>query len=524
VGVQNNMVLETSSRGFTFEYEGEFGGTPTTLEENQYSWNPTTGIDDSSETNDDAATIQDRPLMRPTPKGPPKRPEVDTTNRGFGSDDLGEFGSAGGLGSRPREYNTYVDDSASMEVTVPSAAEFATRDLDPLGFLKDAGKFILERAKEGINTPVVDTIETKDNVSEVANEYMPFPINPLVDIVYKEIGREPGDFKFKNAFDQLKNIFTYRPPNKDKNIENVLDEAFPDIMVYPNYFSGEIPLVSSRDLISEPISTNWDNFFEFINPENVAANFTPVPTNVPINIKQFESLQTPIKNSSYYDKLIAKEEDKGVFDMDLDKIFDYIDKRKIARANETIDVELGFGLPPDTSGIKYDERRGVLYDADQLSATTARKVNALLGSESFIKETAKYYGYNSGVPYGLDMPQRIRLGDLPPLSDDLDPVTGKYIGGKETSGATFLTNDGYVIWSEKEGLNAELAKETLLNTLFGEDTVEMVRSVANLLALAAQRKEDYAKLQEQLGPNVDLGLVMENLDAQKQKVNLQGLY
>lgn len=523
MGVQNNMVLETNSRGFTFEYEGEFGGTPIPLEENQYSWNPTTSIDDSSETDDDTATIQDRPLMRPTPKGPPKRPEVDTTNRGFGSDDLGEFGSAGGLGSRPREYNTYVDDSASMEITVPSAAEVATRDLDPLGFLKDAGKFILERAKEEINTPVVDTIETKDNVSEVANEYMPFPINPLVNIVYKELGREPGDFKFKNTFEQIKNIFTYRPPNKDKNIDEVLDEAFPDISVYPNYFSGEMPLVSSRDLISEPISTNWDNFFEFINPENVAANFTPVPTNVPINIKQFESLQTPIKNSSYYDKLIAKEEDKSVFNMDLDVLSNLYALRSDARRNETIDEELGLTVPPDRTGIKYGTD-GIPYDSLQSDKRRTQRINALLGSESFIKETAKYYGYNSKVPYGLSMQQRIELGDLPPLSDDLDPVTGKYIGGKDTSGATFLTDDGYVIWSQKEGLNLELAKETLLNTVFGEDTVKMVSDVATIIALAAQRKEDFAKLQAELGPNVNLSLVMENLDAQKQKVNLQGLY
>tara|TARA_R110000851_G_scaffold92057_1_gene200907 strand:+ start:3627 stop:4667 length:1041 start_codon:yes stop_codon:yes gene_type:complete len=338
VEVHDNMAIEknefTSSRGFTFDYEGEFGGTPITLEENQeYSWSPFSGFEDSTSTDDDPEEVGFKPLMRPTAK--PERPTKRPTNKGFGSDTLGEFGDAGGLGSRPRIVDTLVDDSPPAVFT--SKYSGYGDDYEPVDFLKQAGITIINSLKD-IGTVAIDKISSEkdiptDNVSEVASEYSvsPFPFNSFLDSNKK--------IPFKNVLEQFKDIFSYKPIDKNKNIDETIEEVFPDIRVYPNYFSGGVPIVSSNDLIEEPISTNWDSFFEFMDAENVAQNFDSIPKNTPINIEQFELLQTPIKNSNYYDKEYAKEEDKGVFDMDLDKIFDLLQKRNEARRRETVNLE-----------------------------------------------------------------------------------------------------------------------------------------------------------------------------------------
>jgi hypothetical protein len=227
--------------------------------------------------------------------------------------------------------------------------------------------------------------------------------------------------------------------------------------------------------------------------------------------------------SDYYDNLAKEEASKSIFDQNQDLLGELYRKRNSARRDEDLRAALGETPKPlAKSDLKLDVRTGRKYDASPFAERVLQKgTEGLLGTQEFIDRTAKYYGYESKVPYGLNMATRISLGDLPPLSDDLDPKTGKYVGGKDTSGAVILNEDGYVLWSQKEGVVAKRVKQEVINYV-GADTIEFVNRVKNLLNGVVQSETDFVELQEELGPNVDLELVMANIKDNKN--SLEGLY
>ena len=259
---------------------------------------------------------------------------------------------------------------------------------------------------------------------------------------------------------------------------------------------------------------------------------------VPLEMKSDQEPETFLV-SDYYntlvnDLLIKQSSIDVTSSASADEYFD-LDKqigelyKKVNDARKEEELQRASGEIPKKvrSDFKLDLKTGRKYDASFGGIKKlSRNVEGLLRTKSFVDREGKYYGrelgeYDASVPYGLDMPTRIKLGALPPLSDDLDPVTGKYVGGKPTSGVVILNDQDEVIWSQKEGLVEDTLKEYLVE-LVGEPTINLINQVANIFSVAAKRKEDFDKLQGMLGPEVDLELVMRNIE--DRKTSLAGLY
>lgn len=243
---------------------------------------------------------------------------------------------------------------------------------------------------------------------------------------------------------------------------------------------------------------------------------------VPFEMKSDQVPETFLL-SNYYDTLAKEEASKSIFDQDQDKLGELYRKRNNARQEEKLKIALGeMPKPLPKSNMKLDVRTGRKYDDSPFAERILQKsTEGLLGTQEFIDRTAKYYGYESKVPYGLNMATRISLGDLPPLSDDLDPETGKYVGGKPTSGFVVLNRDDYVMWSEKEGIVVDRVRNAM-NELTGLPLGDYIFGVAETFNKTVQSQEDFDKLQEELGPEVDLAGIM--LSIKNNKDSLEGLY
>tara|TARA_R100001377_G_scaffold85189_2_gene70709 strand:+ start:470 stop:1888 length:1419 start_codon:yes stop_codon:yes gene_type:complete len=357
MGVTFNMALENNSRGFGNSpfidslYEGEFGGTPIVEETKQYSWNPTAPVENKDD------PVITKPEKRPVfkPELLPTIIEEDTTDRGFGSSPLGEFGSAGGLGARP------IDDSPTPEII----SRFGGDVYEPVDFLKQAANIIMDTARGAgdiVGDSVVKSINVaKDSVQSVAEEYLPF-----YDSFFNTPKPTNLDPTLTTPLDQLKNVFSIRPVDKDKNINSVIEDSFPDIMIYPNYFTGGVD-TSSKDMT--PAHTNWDLLFDSLDPESNSLNYTAVPIDLPFDLFEFERLQTPVKNVNYYEKLISKEMDKGVFEMDLEVLSELYQKRNNASLKRTLGIAMGEVLPR-------------VLDPPPMSPREVReKLNTMLGTD-----------------------------------------------------------------------------------------------------------------------------------------------
>tara|TARA_R110000796_G_scaffold140276_3_gene256477 strand:+ start:759 stop:2072 length:1314 start_codon:yes stop_codon:yes gene_type:complete len=235
---------------------------------------------------------------------------------------------------------------------------------------------------------------------------------------------------------------------------------------------------------------------------------------------------------SYFESLIADEEAKGIFDKDINLLSELYQKRNNARFSERFKdkPERGtFGADfkySTATGRKYDNTILDRYNSiltDRVE-TSPGFVDALLGTDSFMTYPttdtwANDYGYLRSVdfPFGLDASTRVKVGDLPPLSNDLDPETGRYVGGKtktdsagyvvKTSLPVFLNDEGFVVWSEKEGIVADRAKKLVADIAvkyMGQHTIDFLFELGKLFNNTVQSKEDYKKLEDEMEPEINL--------------------
>jgi hypothetical protein len=228
---------------------------------------------------------------------------------------------------------------------------------------------------------------------------------------------------------------------------------------------------------------------------------------------------------SYFESLIADEEAKGIFDKDIDLLSELYQKRNNARFNKRFQDEPEKGT--FGTDFKYSLATKRKYDnttVGKYNSILTDRVDALLGADSFMaypptNTWANDYGYgrSTKVPFGLDTSTRIKLGDLPPLSDDLDPITGKYVGGKttidsagyvvETSLPVFLDNEGYVVWSKKEGIVADRAKKLVADIAvdyLGQHNIDFLFTLGNLFNKTVHSKKDYEKLKDEMNPEINM--------------------
>lgn len=234
---------------------------------------------------------------------------------------------------------------------------------------------------------------------------------------------------------------------------------------------------------------------------------------------------------SYFESLIADEEAKGMFDKDIDLLGELYQKRNNARFSERFQKKPERGT--FKADFKYSTATGRKYDNTMLDTynsiltdrveTSPGRVDALLGTDSFMTYPttdtwANDYGYLRSVdfPFGLEPSDRVRLGAIPPLSDDLDPITGKYVGGKtkidsagyvvKTSLPVFLNDEGFVVWSEKEGIVADRAKKLIADIaveFFGQHNVDFLFELGKLFNNIVNSKEDYKKLEDEMEPEIN---------------------